>query len=121
MLKFNCYSCGEYFQVSFENLYNKISIQCPNCDNALSNQTVALLRKFSEAYMDVIDSLCENNTHKASFGLSVTEMLEPIPNRPSEYPRLYSKSNSYWKHRQKQSELNELENAEVIDDPDLPF
>jgi transcription elongation factor Elf1 len=121
MFEFTCYKCNEKFHVQFENLYNKISIVCPNCGNPLPQKTVEHLRKLSDAYMDVIDSLYHTNDFGSAWGIRVLETKESMPRNPDQYfDRKPSEDESIWKSRQKPY-IPPKDNPEIMTDDDLPF
>ncbi|MEK5039010.1 hypothetical protein [Sporosarcina sp. FSL K6-3457] len=120
MLMFNCYTCGQKFKIANENLFNKITIQCPNCDNPVPQKAVEALRRYSEAYMDFIDVLYHTNAENKSWGISVVETESPIPQNPNDYfhQKPYE-GDSFWRHRKKP--FVRVDAQVDINDPDLPF
>lgn len=112
MLVFKCWSCEQSFQISLENLHNKISVQCHNCDNPLPKSVLDPLRNLGNAYMDVIDSLHFDNTHENSWGVSIKGTDDFIPEQKGQYGfDSPSNDDSYWSVRRKP--FNPY--------PDLPF
>lgn len=102
MLKFHCHSCGEKFQIAFENLYNKIAIQCQNCSQPLPADAIKSLRDFSEAYMDAIDTLHKTGKYQKCWGISVVGTEKAIPEEVHQYSFLNrSDEETHWKHRRK--------------------
>lgn len=116
MLMFNCYSCGQKFKIANENLYNKIAIQCLNCDNPLPHEAVEALRRYGEAYLDLIDVLYDKNTHSNAWGVSIQETEESIPKHPNAgfFKNIYERG-SYWNHRKEPIKPIDF------DDEDMPF
>lgn len=118
MLMFNCYSCGQSFKIANENLYNKIAVQCANCDNPLPHEAVEALRRYSESYLDLIDVLYHTNSSSSSWGVSVINTESAIPKKPDYYfNRKPDEEDSFWEHRKKPFVPSEFKD----DDPDLPF
>ncbi|EEL27617.1 hypothetical protein ORM80_00720 [Bacillus cereus] len=134
MFKFHCHSCDETFHIAFENLYNKIAIQCQNCGQALPSEAVKSLRDLSEAYMDTIDTLHSTGKYQECWSLSIVGTEAVIPEKVSKYGNFLTSENdqSYWKHRRKpiiqQKSTVHLEQSNNIcnknngiSDDDLPF
>lgn len=116
MLELHCYNCGQSFKIENENLYNKIAIQCVNCDNPVPHKAIEALRRFSEAYLDAIDVLHYENSLSNAWGISIVDSKVTVPEEPDRYFHREPKD-SYWKHRRKPIEPLKL----TIDDSDIPF
>lgn len=117
MLLFKCYTCGQDFKIANENLYNKIAIQCQNCDSPMPNEAIDALRRYSEAYMDLIDILLHHkNFSKKPWGISILGTDKIIPKEPDSFhfnkPR---EGESYWNHRNKPFQIK------TPNDLDEPF
>lgn len=138
MLKFHCHSCGEKFHISFENLYNKIGIQCQNCNHQLPPEAVKSLRDFSEAYMDTIDTLYKTGKYQKCWSISIVGTDKAIPEEVHQYSFLNrSVETTHWEHRRKpyvpdkvvslkktSDVTNKFVGSEItpdISDNDLPF
>lgn len=117
MLKFKCWSCKQEFQISLENLHNKISIQCHNCNNPLPKSALSPLRNLGNSYMDLIDSLHYENTYGNSWGISIMGTEDFIHDEKSQYSfDSPSTDDSYWPVRKKSFKPDS-----DINDSDLPF
>ncbi|MGE7546071.1 hypothetical protein [Sporosarcina newyorkensis] len=101
MLKLTCYVCEQAINISNENLYNKVAIQCPNCDNPLPVNAVEALRRYSEAYLDLIDVLYHENSTQQAWGVSVLSNDQLIPEKPDYFFGRPGEDDSYWTHRKK--------------------
>ncbi|WP_242266310.1 MULTISPECIES: hypothetical protein [unclassified Bacillus cereus group] len=125
MLKFHCHSCGEDFQIAFENLYNKVAIQCQNCNHPLPPDAVKSLRDFSEAYMDTIDTLYKTGEYQECWSISIVGSDKAIPEEVHRYNFTSAvDKESHWKHRRKPYIPNKITHTELtLDTPDddLPF
>lgn len=119
MLVLKCCSCEQEINISLENLHNKVFIQCYNCDKPISKSAMDPLRRFGNAYMDLIDSLHFDGTHENSWSASIKSTDEFIPNKKSPYgfddP---SRDDSYWVVRRKPFEPKW---DHSLDDTDINF
>ncbi|MED2041436.1 hypothetical protein P4V58_30830 [Bacillus wiedmannii] len=125
MLKFHCHSCGEKFQIAFENLYNKIAVQCQNCSQPLPADAVKSLRDFSEAYMDTIDTLYKTGEPEECWSISIVGTEQAIPEKVHKFSFISTvDKESHWKHRRKPYVPDKvvISSTTSIDiDDDLPF
>jgi len=94
-------------------------MQCPNCSNPVPVEAIDALRRYSEAYLDLIDVIFHENTQDNAWGINIVGSEKVIPEKPDYY--FYKKAaleRSFWEHRNKPFEPAK---TEFIDDEDLPY
>ncbi|AMA72744.1 hypothetical protein ACH33_07685 [Aneurinibacillus sp. XH2] len=121
MMKFHCHRCEETFRIEFQNLYNKVFIQCPNCALEFPPDAVKALRQFSEAYMDTVDILKKTGSFKECWSISLEGNSTPLPGPINEFEHVSfgyekEKEQSYWQHRRKpyEAKIQNIDDGEFL-------
>lgn len=79
MFVFHCHKCGQSFKLFLENLAQKQSIICPNCEQNLDALAHKHLQTIGSSYMVLIDHLKLIMREGSGWSISIAEYDEQRP------------------------------------------